>query len=144
MKEKIHTITPVHHPCPEINAVVRPLHKDMSTAPAIPMTSRLGPLCPSPRLSISSLMATADSPAPPLRITAARFGQAELHRQSDRGRWQQRHHSPRPGDCRQRKRGRVCQHGRRVGDFRLHEEAAHRVGGFRAGRRRSDSGSDWS
>ena len=47
----------------------------------------------SPRLSISSLMATANSPAPPLRIRAARFfpglhrnlfGQAELHRWSDR------------------------------------------------------------
>src|ERR1700694_91018 len=56
------------------------------------------------------------------------FGQAELHRQSDRGRWQQRHHSPRPGDRRQRKRGRVCQHGRRFGDFRRPEEAAHRAG----------------
>jgi hypothetical protein len=40
--------------------------------PAIPMRLRFRP-CPSPRLSISPLMATANSPAPPLRITAALF-----------------------------------------------------------------------
>src|SRR2546430_899991 len=44
-----------------------------STAPAIPMTLRFRPLYPSPRQSISYLMATANSQAPPPRITGARF-----------------------------------------------------------------------
>jgi hypothetical protein len=97
--------------------------------------SRIGP---SAFAAVQLHVATSTGPA---TFTGTYSAQAELHRQSDRERWQQQHHSPRPGDCRRRKRG---QHGRRVGDFRLGERAAHRVGSFRPGLRRSDSGSDRS